>query len=266
MRKTVDQLIVEYQEGEGERKPDPILFIHGMWSGSWYWANFMEYFSKLGYDCWALNLRGHEPDPKLRDIGKVSFAQYVEDVDKAIAELGTLPIIIGHSMGGLLAQKVAEISRTKAVVLLAPAPPWSVLTIHYLPLLLSQLKHLPDLILNRPLIPSYGLAVKMMLDCLAEEERRRIYSKVVPESGRVAAEILLGKVVIDKKRVTCPVLVIAGGDDKIISAKVAKRVAQGYKADFKEYPDRGHWMMEEGWEKIAHDTGEWLDKTHELQD
>lgn len=104
------------------------------------------------------------------------------------------------------------------------------------------------------------LAVKMMLDRLAEEDRRRIYGKLVPEPGRVVAEVLCGRIAVDEIRVTCPVLVIIGGKDKIIAAKMGRKVARKYKADFKEYPGRGHWMMEEDWEKAAHDLGKWLEK------
>lgn len=232
-----------------------------MWSGSWYWADFMEHFSKLGYDCWALNLRGHGPNSSFEDMGNVSFAHYMEDVEKIITEFGSSPIVISHSMGGLLAQKVAELGRAKAVVLLAPAPPWSILTSSLLRVLLpGWLKHLPNLILNRPLMPSYQLAVKMMLGRVPEEDRRRIYSKMVAESGRVVREILCGRVAVDERKVTCPVLVIVGGRDRIISARMAKKVARRYRAEFKEYPGRGHWMMEEGWEEIAHDISEWLDE------
>jgi pimeloyl-ACP methyl ester carboxylesterase len=168
-------------------------------------------------------------------------------------------------MGGLLTQKVAEMGLAKAVVLIASAPPWSILTIHYLPWLLRHLKQLPDLILKRPLLPSYGLAERMILNCLTEEDRRRIYTQMIPESGRVGLEILLGRVAVDERRVTCAVLVIAGGKDKIISVREAKKVSQRYNADFKEYPNRGHWMMEEGWEGIAHDISEWLEKKADLR-
>src|SRR2546425_205317 len=86
----------------------PILFLHGMWGGSWMWDHYLSFFAGRGYTGYALNLRGHHGSKPVDDIGRVPFADYLADARAVAASIGD-PIIVGHSMGGLLAQKLAEL-------------------------------------------------------------------------------------------------------------------------------------------------------------
>lgn len=105
---------------------DTIFMIHGMWCGSWVWENYERFFENQGYDCVTTTLRHHDmnpqddPDPQL---GTTSLLDYAEDLEREIQQLGVTPIVMGHSMGGLLAQILASRGMAKALVLLAPAPP-----------------------------------------------------------------------------------------------------------------------------------------------
>src|SRR2546430_4104799 len=100
----------------------PILFLHGMWGGSWMWDHYLSFFAGRGYTGYALNLRGHHGSKPVDDIGRVPFADYLDDARAVAASIGD-PIIVGHSMGGLLAQKLAELGDPPAVVALTPAAP-----------------------------------------------------------------------------------------------------------------------------------------------
>jgi len=82
-----------------------IFMIHGMWSGGWYWENYCQFFKDRGYRCLAPTLRLHDVDPKEPphpDLGTVSLLDYVSDLENEIRKLDHQPIIMGHSMGGLL--------------------------------------------------------------------------------------------------------------------------------------------------------------------
>src|SRR2546423_14668664 len=83
----------------------PILFLHGMWGGSWMWDNYLGSFAGRGYTGYALNLRGHHGSKPVDDIGRVPFADYLADARAGAAAIGN-PIIVGHPMGGLLRHKL----------------------------------------------------------------------------------------------------------------------------------------------------------------
>src|SRR5438046_3610394 len=91
----------------------PILFLHGMWGGSWMWDHYLSFFAGRGYTGYALNLRGHHGSKPVDDIGRVPFADYLAHPRAVAASIGD-PIIVGHSMGGLLAQKLAELEIGRA--------------------------------------------------------------------------------------------------------------------------------------------------------
>lgn len=91
---------------------------------------------------------------------------------------------------------------------------------------------------------------------------------LVPESGRAAFEI--GYWLLDRKsassvdsaRITCPTLIVSGGQDKITPSSVVRRVADKYStvATLKEFANHAHWVIgEPGWDEIAEYSSDWLD-------
>jgi pimeloyl-ACP methyl ester carboxylesterase len=105
---------------------ETIVMIHGMWGTGSHWENFKDFFSREGYRCVIPSLRFHDMDPKgVPDpkLGTTSLLDYAEDLEKLIRELDVMPIIMGFSMGGLLAQILGSRGLARALVLLSPAPP-----------------------------------------------------------------------------------------------------------------------------------------------
>src|SRR5919199_3962040 len=129
-----------------------ILFIHGTFAGAWQFEGFQRYFAALGYASHAINLRGRYGSRAVPDLGKVSVLDYVEDA-LPVARALDRPIVIGHSMGGLITQKLAEAGVVSAAVLLCAAAPKgiSLLTPR---LFVKQLKHARELLFSRPIIPN----------------------------------------------------------------------------------------------------------------
>lgn len=103
----------------------PILCLHGMMAGAWQFEHFQLFVATRGYTSIALNLRGHHGSGSACDIGRVFLQDYIDD---AISVARTLdrPIVIGQSMGGLLAQKVAEQLPLSALILVCSLPPQGV--------------------------------------------------------------------------------------------------------------------------------------------
>jgi pimeloyl-ACP methyl ester carboxylesterase len=104
---------------------------------------------------------------------------------------------------------------------------------------------------------------------LPEEEQKTLYEQFVYESGRAATEIGFwlfdskGAAKVDESKVVCPVLVIAGAEDRITPASVVKKVADKYKAvsTYKEFESHAHWViLEPGWEEIAAFVFGWMNK------
>lgn len=251
---------------------DTIVMIHGMWGGSWYWEQYKKFFESKGYICITPVLRYHDIDPKSeppQELGKTSLLDYAEDLEKEIKKLPAKPILMGHSMGGLLSQILAERGLAKAMVLLTTASPEGILALR-----LSVIKSFFSCMVRwgfwrKPMRQTFKEAVYSMMHLLPVEEQKRFYERFVYESGRAAFEIgfwFFDKkkaARIDEKKVKCPVLVIAGKEDRITPAPVVKRVAKKYESvsTYKEFDHHAHWVVAEpGWEDIANYVCEWLKK------
>jgi non-heme chloroperoxidase len=248
---------------------DTIFMIHGMWGGGWYWDKYQNYFEERGYRCIAPYLRHHDigpDDPAPAGLGKTSLLHYAQDLEREIRKLDAKPIIMGHSMGGLLAQILAGRDLATSAVLITPASPAGIVALTW-----SVLNSFQEVLLrwgfwNRPHKLSYEKAVYAMMEKLPEEERRYIYNRGVWESGRAATEIGfwfagVKGAQVDPSKVTCPVLVIGGSDDRITPAKVVRKVARYYSPNhtYMEFGGHAHWLIREaGWEKIAEHVHLWL--------
>jgi pimeloyl-ACP methyl ester carboxylesterase len=249
-----------------------IVMIHGMWGGSWYWENYKRFFEAKGYQCITPTLRFHDvapeelPNPQL---GTTSLLDYVEDLEKEIHQLDALPILMGHSMGGLLAQMLGSRGLAKALVLLTPASPRGInaLTPSVIRSFWSGLTKWG--FWRKPLRQTFNEAIYSMLQLLPVEEQKKIFDRFVCESGRAAFEI--GFWFLDRKRasrvdeanVTCPMLVVAGGRDRITPASVVRKVAAKYIAvsTYKEFPNHAHWVIgEPHWQEVAEHVSHWLER------
>jgi len=247
-----------------EGREIPLLFVHGMWEGPWVWKGYLDFFSSYGYTCHALSLRGHDGSKPVSDIGKVSIHDYLADA-RAIAEELNNPVLIGHSMGGLLVQKLAELLDPPAIVAITPAAPRGIFALKTWALFKAALRHSPDIFLGRPLMPSKAAMIRLELNRLPPEEQDRIYSLQMSESGRQTFDIAVKGLPVDASKVQCPVLVIGATEDQITAAKMVRKIARKYHADYKEYNGFAHMIvLEPGWERVAEDIAIWLEKSIQM--
>jgi len=106
---------------ENNSKPTPIMFVHGAWHSAWCWNKyFLKYFADSGYASYALSLRGHGNSEGI--LKGSSINDYVDDLRKVINDFQINPILIGHSMGGLVVRRYIAKYNPPAVILLAPVP------------------------------------------------------------------------------------------------------------------------------------------------
>jgi pimeloyl-ACP methyl ester carboxylesterase len=243
-------------DAPGDDRP-PLLLIHGMFGGAWQFAEWQLRMAARGRSSVAIDLRGHGSSGTVADIGRVSLNDYVEDALAAVRELGT-PAVVGHSMGGLIAQKLAEKEVVSAAVLICSAPPrWiNALSVS---LLVRMLKYAPALLFSTPVLPQRSDADALFLGRLPATERERVFEHIQPESGRAARELALGRMAIDSKRVICPMLSIGAADDRFLPPHIAQAIATKYGCEYREYAEHGHYIIgERGWERVADDVTAWL--------
>lgn len=252
----IADLVVDVHKPDSGTSRAKVMFSHGAWVGGWVWETFAPYIADLGYDCYVPTFRGRYDSKQVEDLGAVSIYDLVEDaVD--VGRAVDADVVIGESLGGLIAQKAAEALDLKALVLMNSAPPFMV------PLspkvMRSQLKYLPDLLFNKPNMPSKNDYSELILNNVEEPEASEFYARICAESGKALREASMGKVKVDPRRIVCPVLCVIGHKDAILPLKAHRKVARIYGADIIEYPGMSHHTFaEDGWETVAAEVDTWL--------
>ncbi|MBX6333676.1 MAG: alpha/beta hydrolase [Gemmatimonadaceae bacterium] len=241
---------------EGGSGPQ-LVFVHGMFAGAWMLEPWQRYAADRGFSSVAVNLRGHCGSRPVEDIGRVSIHDYVDDVLEVVRGLDR-PIVIGHSMGGLIAQKVAESGAARALVLLCSAPPRGIVVASGR-LFLRQLRHMPAVLGSRPVFPSRADADALIFNCVPAGERAALYASLVPDSGRAGRDILFGACAVDARRVRCPVLSVTAGEDRFLVPRIGRALARKYGAEHRHFAGHGHFVVgEPGWEEVADVVLTWL--------
>jgi len=248
--------------------PVPAVMIHGAFCGGWAFARWRAMFESLGFEAHTPTLRHHDcgQDPPLA-LGTTSMLDYVRDLEVLLDGFDEKPVLIGHSMGGLLAQMLAARRPVRALVLLAPSPPWGVLPATPFEYASAQALYLAGDFWNRSLRPAHWVASANALDNVPAGEHDEILSRFVPESGRATFEImqwpldLRRATAIDPRDISCPVLCLSGSRDRVNSPGTVRSVAQRYRgrARYEELEGHSHWLIgEPGWERIADKAIGWI--------
>lgn len=242
----------------------PVVLVHGLGGGNWGWEYFQQYFAQHGVTTYALELPGHgaQVDPHTaRRMGTYSVESYALWVASALAELGR-SVVIGHSMGGLIAQKLAESQCQEGFIFLASAPPWHMFRRAYKRMWSYILRHpwqeIVAPLTGRPMLMDSGMQAELVNNRLPPEIRADVSRQDVPDSGRACVQMAVGLVSIDVKRVASPCLVIGGLADRLIPPSEQRRLAEFYGCPLQMY-DCGHMLMlEPGWEQVADGILGWI--------
>jgi pimeloyl-ACP methyl ester carboxylesterase len=243
----------------------PMLMVHGIMGGSWYFAKWLDFFASRGAPAYALNLRGHHGSRPVDNFGRVSMMDYVSDVrDAAYGVRERHPaaalVLVGHSMGGLVMQKAAESLAPAALVLLSAVPPRGIPLLCW-PLFRRELKHAAAMLMSREIVADPGDVADLFLNRVDSAEVVSFLSRWAPASGRAGREITFGRVAVDAAHVACPVLVVAGADDVAIPPRIQRKVARKYGAAFRVYDGNAHFLIwEPEWDRIAADVATWIDQ------
>lgn len=233
----------------------PVIMIHGMWCNGANWDRIRGLMEPRGYDCHAVTLPAHEPGPgQAAAVGDKSLREYLAFLEAYVAQqnFSEPPIIIGHSMGGLLAQQLASRINALALVLLTPAPPAGIFAFSLSNLVAFWRALFRWGFWRKPHKPNFSRAVVSAFNGVPPSQHRHLYEAMVHESGRALAEIGLWQfdfkkaARVDVASVRCPVYVVSCGKDRLVPVAVVRKVTALYaQASQRLYPTRGHWVIDD---------------------
>ena len=247
-----------------------VLFIHGLYMTGDCWAGWEQRFQAAGYQTAAPSWPGRDGKPAdLRAappaaLNSLSFDQVVAINRQAAAALPAPLTLVGHSMGGLIAQLLLAEGVGQAAVAIDSAPPKGVTALSW-----SFLKsNAPALFGKGPIVLTAAQFHYAFLNHLDATAAAAIYDqRVVPEARGVANGPLTNSAAIDWAKARGPLLLVSGGADHIIPAALNAKNAAKYKAsagrtDLRDYPERTHWTLaQDGWEQVADDVLAWVGGT-----
>ena len=247
-----------------------VIFIHGMFVTPRCWNRWIDRFNARGILCeapaWpahdgsAAQLRAGHPDAAL---AKLTLEELVARFETIVKQQPSPPVLVGHSMGGLIVQLLVNRGCGARGVAIDSVPPQGVSVLRWSMLRASY----PALLGTTPWLMSEGQWCYAFDHTSTPEEAHAHYEQqLVPESKRVARGALGAKIDWDKPH--APLLLVAGGADHIIPAAVnhanfGRYRHAGSKRDFKQFDGRTHYSILDGkgWEEVCDFVGDWIQTT-----
>jgi pimeloyl-ACP methyl ester carboxylesterase len=229
----------------------PILFVHGMWSTPGAFKHIQKVLEAAGYSVEAADYR-NAAVAKAGGLAKVGLADYVSVLEGIAMALPEKPILVGHSMGGLIAQLLAVRVQPKALVLLSTAPSnGSALIPQY-----SALKAVWSVtsawnFWKQESNLSRADAMYGVYNNVPAAEAEAEFAAHVADSGRALAQIAFAAfdgakaATVDYAQLTCPSLVMVGTEDRITPSAISRATARRLAGPvtYKELDGFGHWIV-----------------------
>lgn len=251
------------REPKEKRFETPLLFVHGTGHGAWCWdENFLPYFNEKGFSSHAVSLRGHGASEGREKLKWTSVSDYVADIFQVACQLPKMPVVVGHSLGGLIVAKYLENHGAPAGILVAPSPSegmfWAGMRLQFQnPLLLGQVILKQDYAV---MFATPERVKKFLFSPDADDRKIAEYTKRLgSESFRANLETIWN--LPKPEKIKTPMLVLGAASDALIEPAKIEKTARDFNADCKIFPRMAHDMMlESGWKNVADFMSEWLEK------
>jgi len=230
----------------------PILFVHGAGHAAWCWENWLAAAADAGHPAYAVSLSGHGGSPG--KLLRSSLGTYVEDVIRTAASLPSQPVIVGHSLGGLVVQKAIERYPAVGAVLVAPIPARPGIGT-----LASIARRHPGDAAKTMVGGSLPMRAEYLFNRLDEEAASAYAARCGDESPAAQFQVLL-HLPAGRPKGGAPVLVLGSPDDALIPIADVRDTARRMEAELIEVPGIGHDMMlDGGWQEPAEAMLGWID-------
>jgi len=250
-----------------ERAVD-LLLVHGIGAGAWVWeGGALEHFASAGYRTWALSLSGHGLSTGRKDLDRYRLGTYADDVAAVLQQIARPTVLVAHSLGGAVAQKVLSRGNLPAgCVLLCSVPPYGLWRAS-----LEMLMRSPELWLEMSAYSLGGLAATNM-----DVMRRRLFPSEIHEAAfnHLAARLQDESVNAMSDALGWPpfappplsqrnMLVIGGALDEFVPPTDVVLTALYYGVQAHLVPDGGHMLMcEQAGMEAAQIIIDWLKHTY----
>ena len=248
------------------RNKHPLLLVHGAACSARVWRDMLEWYAGEGIAACAVSLRGHGGSDGIERLHEHGVMDYVEDVRQAAAAMERRPILVGHSMGGLVVQKLLESWEAPGAILLASSPVGGMAR-DGLRMFARWPGHFTSAVIRRSILEIYRteesarwLLFSSTSDPALVAEARRLLGE---ESWRAILDLAV-RVRPAPSNVSTPILVLAGSEDNMISPASNRRTAEAYGVEIRFFDNCGHMMMlEKTWPLVAEVIRDWcLDLQH----
>lgn len=254
----IEGVAVDKYTPKGEINKTPIIMVHGGQHASWAWEKWATFFCQANYEVHALNWYNHGDSDSLpeEEFIKRSITDIADKELPIVAKsLANTPIIIAHSMGGLASAVYASTSPAQQLVLVTPVMPVA-----------AKADPLPlpvDYSAAFPVLP-YEQAKQFFFTTLGEDDARRYYQLLVPESAQAVHEATRWTVALDTTMITLPTIVIGAELDQLVPVEPLKRYAGLIGAEYFQMNGIGHCdvlLKEPSWREAANHVLTWLEKS-----
>lgn len=249
-----------------------IVFIHGMFQNPKSWKSWINYFGQLGYKVHAPAWPLHEGEPKdLREnippeLGHLRLKDIINAYVKFIAGLSSKPVLIGHSVGGLIVQSLINKGLGEMGVAISSVAPNRMMSFDW-----SMLKNAASIINPLKGDEPYYMTTEgfhtAFANTMSKDDSDKSYEAYATHDSRnVFRDCLKEQINLEKPHVH--LLFIAGEKDEIIPPSLIKKNAGAYTdesshVDFVEFTNRSHFICgEPGWDEVAAYTFNWIETVY----
>ena len=230
-----------------------LLLVHGMGLGKWMWERDQALYAEAGFESWAIDLPAHG-DNAGEDC---NLEQMVTAVAEAAGQLEN-PILIGHSLGGLIAQLVAERLKCRGMVLINAVPPGGVRWVPSWLGVKAFLPHLHSVLRSKFVTLSFEAYQSTGFKMIPEDQQRMYFDKVTPWPASVLRDLLPKRPKVASW--PCPVLVTIGHQDLVVSTWTSRLIGDYHDAVIWRFDDLGHMPpIEPNGERMVRYIIDWLE-------
>lgn len=255
-------------------QPKTIVFIHGMFMTPKAWDKWQAYFQEQGYTtiapAWPLHdapIAQQRTAGAQATLGKLTLDEVIESYRKVIKALPEKPIVIGHSMGGLVAQKLLSEGLVSKAVAIDSAPPSGLIVTKWSFIKSNWAVVSPFAKADQAYYPTLKDFRYAFANCVPDAESEAMYNDyIVPESRLVGRGTSTKVAKIDFSKPHAPLLVIAGENDHIIPAALNRKNFDKYSnaasvKTFHQFDGECHALIvDKKWKDVATYVESWLEK------